>query len=208
MKGRQLCSRCYGSRQLYSLLPSTRLVFVFFIWNLVFARINLKLQTPLKPAAFKNFVFDWELCLRLCEAYRFQNLVGLELPIKHTLNFIKIKKHCKELLLQEFDANLRNRAKKLTVELFIKNGPKSQMPFLVCIVFAIGIDKPGIFHPNPDPTSNLRQNLIVCPVVLAECCVSSCFWPWGSRCFFAPLGTRFFYKKLVYKKLVLRWPKF
>ena len=47
--------------------------------NLVFARINLK------PAALKNFVFDWEACLRLCEVYHFQNLVGLELPIKHTL---------------------------------------------------------------------------------------------------------------------------
>ena len=45
-----------------------------------------------------------------------------------------------------------------------------------------------IFHPNPDPTSNGRQNLVVYPVVLAECCVSLCFWPWGSRCFFAPLG--------------------
>ena len=28
-----------------------------------------------------------------------------------------------------------------------------------------------IFHPNPDPTSNLRNNLAVGPVVLAECCV-------------------------------------
>ena len=45
-----------------------------------------------------------------------------------------------------------------------------------------------IFHPNPDPTSNVRQNLVVYPVVLAECCVSLCFWLWGSCCFFAPLG--------------------
>ena len=28
-----------------------------------------------------------------------------------------------------------------------------------------------IFHPSPDPTSNVRQNLVVYPVVLAECCV-------------------------------------
>ena len=38
-----------------------------------------------KPAVVKNFVFDWVLCFRLCEVYRFQNLVGLELPIKHAL---------------------------------------------------------------------------------------------------------------------------
>ena len=60
-----------------SLLPSTRLVFVFFKWKPRFARMNLK------PAVLKNFVFDWALCLRLCEVYHFQNLVGLELPIKH-----------------------------------------------------------------------------------------------------------------------------
>ena len=52
----------------------------FSTGNLVFARINLK------PAALKNFVFDLELCFRLCEVFRFQNLVGLEFPIKHTLN--------------------------------------------------------------------------------------------------------------------------
>ena len=42
--------------------------------------------TP-KPAVFKMFVFDWEIYFRLCEVYRFQNLAGLELPIKHTLNY-------------------------------------------------------------------------------------------------------------------------
>ena len=36
----------------------------------------------LKPAVLKNFVFDWAMSFRLCEVYRFQNLVGLELPIK------------------------------------------------------------------------------------------------------------------------------
>ena len=41
----------------------------------------------LKPAVSKNFVFDWALCFRLCEVYRFQNLVGLESPIKHALTF-------------------------------------------------------------------------------------------------------------------------
>ena len=59
-----------------SLLPSTGLVLCFSIGNLVFARMNLK------PAVLKNFVFDWEMCFRLCEVYRFQNWVGLELPIK------------------------------------------------------------------------------------------------------------------------------
>ena len=39
----------------------------------------------LKPAVLKNFVFDWALCFCLCEVYRFQNLVGLQLPIKHAL---------------------------------------------------------------------------------------------------------------------------
>ena len=48
--------------------------------NLVFANVNLK------PTALKNFMFDWELCLRLYEVYRFQNLVGLASPIKHTLH--------------------------------------------------------------------------------------------------------------------------
>ena len=37
----------------------------------------------LKRAVLKNFVFDWALCFSLCEVYHFQNLVGLELPIKH-----------------------------------------------------------------------------------------------------------------------------
>ena len=46
----------------------------------------------LKPALLKNFVLAWELCFRLCEVYRFRNLVGLELPIKHTL--------CKQLLVR------------------------------------------------------------------------------------------------------------
>ena len=42
----------------------------------------------LKPAVLKNLVFDWALCFRL---YRFQNLVGLKLPIKHALSFIIIE---------------------------------------------------------------------------------------------------------------------
>ena len=46
-------------RLLYPLLLSTRLVFVFFNGNLVFARMNLK------PAVLKNFLIDWELCFRL-----------------------------------------------------------------------------------------------------------------------------------------------
>ena len=54
-----------------SLLPST---------GLVFARMNLK------PTVLKNFVFDLAMYFRLCEIYHLQNLVGLELPIKHALN--------------------------------------------------------------------------------------------------------------------------
>ena len=45
------------------------------------------MSLSLKPADLKNFVFDWELCFRLGEVNRFQNLVGLELPIKHTHKF-------------------------------------------------------------------------------------------------------------------------
>ena len=50
--------------------------------NLAFARMNLK---PLKPAVLMNVVFDWVTCFCLFEVFRFQDLVGLELPIKHTL---------------------------------------------------------------------------------------------------------------------------
>ena len=48
-KSRRICLRCYGNRQLYSLLPSTRLVIVFPTGNLVFVRITLK------PAVFEEF---------------------------------------------------------------------------------------------------------------------------------------------------------
>ena len=64
------------------------------------------------------------------------------------------------------------------LDLFLHQKIKDELPLVAFY----------IFHPNPDPTSNVRQNLIVYPVVLAECCVSLCFWPWGSGCFFAPLG--------------------
>ena len=42
-----------------------------------------------------------------------------------------------------------------------------------------------IFHPKPDPTSKLRQNLVVHPVVLAGCC-DSMFLALGIRCFLLP----------------------
>ena len=48
--------------------------------NLVFTRMNVK------PAVLKNFEFDCERYFRLCESYRFQNLVGVGLSIKHTVN--------------------------------------------------------------------------------------------------------------------------
>ena len=62
---------------------------IFSIGNLIFARINLK------PAALKNFVFDWELGT--------ENSVGLELPIKHTqkmLNEDAKHFHCFKMLDQ------------------------------------------------------------------------------------------------------------
>ena len=74
LKTGQLFSRCFT---LSCQAPDS--CSCFSTRNLVFARINLK------PAVLKNFVFDSELCLRLCEVYRFENMVGLELPIKHTL---------------------------------------------------------------------------------------------------------------------------
>ena len=40
----------------------------------------------LNPAVVKNFVFDWEMFFCRCEVYRFQNLVGLDLPTKHIPN--------------------------------------------------------------------------------------------------------------------------
>ena len=75
--------RILKTRQFYSYFtlncqPQDSFSF-FSTGNPFFARINLK------PAALKNFAFDWKLCLRLCEVYRSQNLVGFELPIKHTL---------------------------------------------------------------------------------------------------------------------------
>ena len=42
----------------------------------------------LKPVALQNFLFDWELRFYLCKVYRLQNLVGLELPITNTFNFL------------------------------------------------------------------------------------------------------------------------
>ena len=39
----------------------------------------------MKPVDLKNFVFDWEMCFYHSKVYRFQNLVGMEIPIKHTL---------------------------------------------------------------------------------------------------------------------------
>ena len=41
----------------------------------------------MKSAVLKNFAFDSAPFFRLCEVYRFQNLVGLELQIKHVHGF-------------------------------------------------------------------------------------------------------------------------
>ena len=38
-----------------------------------------------ETCSFEEFVFDWEMYFRFYEVYCFQNLVGLELPIKYTL---------------------------------------------------------------------------------------------------------------------------
>ena len=62
------------------LLTITGLMFVFFNWKPRFR------QDESETFCSENFVFDWALCCLLCEVYHFQNLVGLELPIKYTLN--------------------------------------------------------------------------------------------------------------------------
>ena len=70
----------------YSFLPSTRLVIVLSTESLNFVRKNLKLV----HSVLKDFVFDWEMYFLFCEFCRFENLVGLELPIKHTLTVMEI----------------------------------------------------------------------------------------------------------------------
>ena len=47
-----------------------------------------RMSMNLISAVLRNFVFDWEMCFRLCAVHRFHNLVSFELPIKHTINFI------------------------------------------------------------------------------------------------------------------------
>ena len=86
LKTRQFCLRCYQCIwQLYFLLPSTRLVFMFFNWKpglrqdrseTLCRRINLKL-----PAAFSLI----KNCVSVsANSYRFQNLVGFEWIIKRS----------------------------------------------------------------------------------------------------------------------------
>ena len=71
LKTRRICSRCYSK--------SVTLLFV--------DKHQTRLCVFQQETSFsQNFVFDWEICFRLCDAYRFQNLEGLELPIKHTLS--------------------------------------------------------------------------------------------------------------------------
>ena len=50
---------------------------MFSTGNLILNRMNLK------AAVLKKLEFDWEMCFRLCKVYRFHNLVGLQLSIKH-----------------------------------------------------------------------------------------------------------------------------
>ena len=80
LETRRICSCCYSqlsqSNHCRQALDSSS---SFSNKNLIFYRMNPK------PAALKKFVFDWALCFRFCEVYLFQNLVGLESPIKHTL---------------------------------------------------------------------------------------------------------------------------
>ena len=66
-----------------SLLPSTGFVFAFFNWK---PRFHQDESEACYPVALKNFLFDCALCLNLFEVYRLQNLVRLELPIKHAQN--------------------------------------------------------------------------------------------------------------------------
>ena len=58
----------------------------FSTGNVVLARVNLK------PAVLKNFVFDQEICFLLCEGNRFQDLEGLELPIKHAQSLVDCRR--------------------------------------------------------------------------------------------------------------------
>ena len=60
---------------------------MFSLGKLVFSRMNLK------PVVLKNFEFDKEMCFHLCEVYCFQNLIGLELLIKH----VKSKREMTEM---------------------------------------------------------------------------------------------------------------
>ena len=94
VKTRRICYRCYDTVVVGNFASccqapdsSSCLSTGNLAKNLAFARQYLKppYHHCLKPAALKNFVFDWELCFHLCEVYHFQNLVGSELPIKHTL---------------------------------------------------------------------------------------------------------------------------
>ena len=78
LKTKRIRSCWYGNWVISVFVAKQRTrLHVFRLETSFFARMNLK------PAVLKNFVFDWALCFRLCEVYRFQNLVGFELPIKH-----------------------------------------------------------------------------------------------------------------------------
>ena len=50
-----------------------------------------------KPAVLKNFVFERKVCFLSPLTYQFQNLVGLELPIKRTteMALISVQKNLK-----------------------------------------------------------------------------------------------------------------
>ena len=68
--------------------PSTGLVFAFFNWK---PRLR---QDKSETCCFEEFVLKWELCFHLCEVYRFQNLVDLELPINAPMVSLKIVSFC------------------------------------------------------------------------------------------------------------------
>ena len=69
---------------------------------------------------FKIFVFDSEICIHLFEDYCFQNLVSLELPIKHTLNLQFIKR-LRYLNLCKFFAMVVKRRQNLAEAIQYKN---------------------------------------------------------------------------------------
>ena len=118
----------------------------FSTGDLVFARLNLK------SAVLKNFVFDWALCFRLCEVYHFQNLVGLELPIKHALT------------QSELGMILFIDGKFSLLSVFVSRCLRSLLvDFVMCSTVAIQLkENSAAMNENNDKRSNTRSSVCFC----------------------------------------------